>query len=140
MSNSWEIYTDGAYSPCRDQGGAGIVFIKNGNKVFEYSRMFKKTTNNRCELYAVIKALQAISKPIDKLVIYSDSQYVISTINKGWQRKKNRDLWGFFDKYYSQAQKYCSDIQFEWVKGHNTNMWNNLADELAVKASQLYEG
>lgn len=139
MSNFWEIYTDGAYSSCRDQGGAGIVFIKNGNKVFEYSRMFKNTTNNRCELYAVIKALQAISKPIDKLVIYSDSQYVISTINKGWQRKKNQDLWKFFDKYYLDVQKLCNDISFIWIKGHSTNKYNNLADELAVKASQLYE-
>lgn len=131
-------YTDGAYSSTRDQGGVGIVFVKDNEIIYKYSKCIQKTTNNRCELYAVIKALQAISKPIDSLVIYSDSQYVVCSINKGWQRKKNRDLWSIFDRFHEQAQKYCSDIKFEWVKGHENNEFNNLADELAVEASHEY--
>ena len=133
------VYTDGAYSSARNQGGVGIVFIKNDKIIYKYSKCIQNTTNNRCELYAVIKTLQAISKPIDKLTIYSDSQYVIFSINKGWQRKKNKDLWATFDKYYTQAKNLCSNIEFKWIKGHDTCLWNNIADELAVEASKMYE-
>ena len=133
------IYTDGAYSPSRDQGGVGLVFIKDGTKIFEWSKSIKNTTNNRCELYAVVKALQSISKPIESLTIYSDSQYVICSINKGWQRKKNLDLWKSFDRMYNKAKKFCDNITFEWVKGHNISEFNNLADFLAVNASLEYD-
>lgn len=137
----YQIFTDGAYSRLRNQGGVGIVFIKDGEKVFEYSRTLINTTNNRCELYAVIKALQSISKVIDKITIYSDSQYVIGTITKNWKRNKNKDLWKGFDKYYKKAQQNCKNISFEWIKGHSNEYskfakWNNLADHLAVEASQ----
>lgn len=138
IMNNWIIYTDGAYSTLRNVGGVGLVFIKDNTKIFEWSKSIVNTTNNRCELYAVIKALQAISKPINSLIIYSDSQYVIGTITKGWQRKKNQDLWKSFDRMYAKAQRYCKDIKFEWVKGHDTNDWNNRCDYLAVEASHEY--
>ena len=107
-----ECYTDGAFSSAREQGGVGIVFVKDNEIIYKYSKCIQKTTNNRCELIAVIKTLQALAKPIDKLVIYSDSQYVICSINKGWQRKKEGKkpkqtfpslFWLFF---------YCSYIPF----------------------------
>lgn len=137
----YQIFTDGAYSSLRNQGGVGIVFIKNGEKVFEYSKPIINTTNNRCELYAVTKALQSISTIIDKITIYSDSQYVVGTITKGWKRNKNKDLWSSFDKYYQKAQQNCKNISFEWIKGHSKEYsefakWNDLADHLAVEASQ----
>ena len=135
-----EAYTDGAFSSAREQGGVGCVFVKDGEVIYKYSKCIQRTTNNRCELYAVIKALQAISKPLDKLVIYSDSQYVVCSINKGWQRKKNRDMWSIFDRFYEQAQKFCGEIVFEWVKGHEDNEFNNLADTLAVEASHEFCG
>lgn len=134
-----QIWTDGAYSASRNQGGIGIVFVEDDNIIYTYSKCIKNTTNNRCELSAVIVALHAISKPITFLTIYSDSQYVINTINKGWQRKKNIDLWNLFDKVHKQAQYYCRNITFEWTKGHTDNKFNNLADKLAVEASQEYE-
>lgn len=133
--NKWEVYTDGAYSSSRNQGGVGLVFVKEDKVVFKYNKSIKNTTNNRCELYAVIKAIQSITKPIDELVIYSDSQYVIYSITKGWQRKKNKDLWKTFDYYYDQVKKLCPVIRFEWVKGHATNVYNQVADLLAVEAS-----
>lgn len=136
--NDWSVFTDGAYSPSTDCGGVGIVFLKDGKKIFEWNKQILNTTNNRCELYAVIKALQAISKPINSLTIYSDSQYVICTINKGWQRNKNQDLWKSFDRMLLKAQKYCKDIKFKWVKGHENEEFNILADSLAVAASKEF--
>lgn len=131
-----EIYTDGAYSPTLDQGGVGLIFLRDNVKILEWNKGFKNTTNNRCELYAVIKALQSISKKVETIKIYSDSQYVICSINNGWKRKKNLDLWEKFDLMYKKAKNHCSNIQFIWVKGHDTNEFNNRADVLAVEASK----
>lgn len=137
--DSITVYSDGAYSHSRNIGGIGLVFVKDDKVIYTYNKQIKNTTNNRCELSAVIVALHAISKPVTFITIYSDSQYVINTINKGWQRKKNIDLWDLFDKVYKQAQYYCNNIVFEWTKGHADNKFNNLADSLAVEASMHYE-
>ena len=65
----------------------------------------------------------------------------INSINLGWQRKKNLDLWRTFDRYYEQAKRFCNNINFKWVKGHNTSVYNNIADKLAVEAYlDYYEG
>jgi ribonuclease HI len=133
-------YTDGAYSPLRDKGGIGIVFVKDGVKVYEFKKMFEKTTNNKCEIMAVVYALNAISKPVDKLTIYSDSQYVIGCATLGWKRKKNQEYWALYDKVLAKAKGFCKEIEFKWVKGHSSEKdfdseMNNLADKLAVEAS-----
>lgn len=133
-----DVYTDGAYSSARNLGGVGLVFVKDGEIIYKYSKCIPNTTNNRCELYAVIKALQALSDGIKELNIYSDSQYVINSINLGWQRKKNIQLWEYFDKIYEQAKTYCKDIKFVWEKGHNDSKFNIIADDLAVNASHGY--
>lgn len=130
--NEYFIYTDGAYSAKLNQGGIGIVVRKGLDVILKYNKAFKNTTNNQMELLAVIYALLCVKKPIDRLYIYSDSQYVINCIDK-WERKKNIKLWNLFDKVKSEVP--CNDIQFVWVKGHSTNVYNNLADDLAVKAS-----
>ena len=134
-----ECFTDGAYSASRNLGGVGIVFVKEGKVIYQYNKRIPNTTNNRCELYAVIKTLQAISKPIDFLKIYSDSQYVIGSVNNNWQRKKNQDLWELFDKYLIQCKQYCNNIEFIWIKGHQKGdsdfeKYNRLADALAVES------
>lgn len=137
-----EIFTDGAYSPMRDQGGVGLVFVINGKKSYEYNKPISKTTNNKCELLAVIYALKSISKPVDKIKIYTDSQYVIGCATLGWKRKKNVEYWQAYDKAYKYASELCKDIEFIWVKGHENNdslfsTMNNLADRLAVEASHM---
>lgn len=133
--NNLEIYTDGACHGSSSIGGIGIVFVKNNKIIYQFNKQYTNTTNNRMEIMAVIYALHAISKSIDNIIIYSDSQYVLGCITKGWNRKKNTDLWQLFDKIFSKAKKYCSNIQFIWVKGHNINEFNNSADRLAVEAS-----
>lgn len=133
---SYECYTDGAYSSSRNQGGIGIVFLRNGEKIFSYSKGYKDTTNNRMEIIAALSALAALKKPMDSLTIYTDSMYVIGCATKGWKRKKNVALWRRFDEEMKRVSELCSNIQFQHVKGHADNHWNNYVDELAVTASQ----
>lgn len=135
--NNLEIYTDGAYSSLRDQGGVGIVILKNNEKLFEYSNKYEHTTNNQMELGAVIIAMRLIKKPCDNIIIYSDSQYVIGCATLGWKRKKNVKLWQEFDNQFVRVKELCSNITFEHVKGHADSQWNNYVDKLANKASQL---
>ena len=137
-----QIFTDGAFSTSRKTGGIGIVFVINGKKVYEFSKQFPNSTNNKCELLAVIYALNSISKKINSLTIYSDSQYVIGCATKNWKRKKNKELWDLYDRVFNKALKLCSEINLIWVKGHTNDsdffsQMNNRADMLAVTASQL---
>lgn len=136
------LITDGAYSSSRDQGGLGFVFIRDGTKVFEYSKTVKNTTNNKMELGAIILGLRAIKGSIDSLVIVSDSMYCIGCAIKGWKRKKNQKLWEAFDKEYSRVSSLCSNITWKHVKGHQNDnseftKWNNYVDKLAVRASRV---
>ena len=136
MSGSYTVFTDGAYSSARDQGGVGIVILKDGLEILRYSNMYKKTTNNQMELGAIIIALRMIKGEIDSLVIYTDSQYCIGCAVQGWKRKKNKAMWEEFDKQYNRVKKLCPDIRFIHVKGHAGNKYNEIVDKLAVSASQ----
>lgn len=140
--NDWIIFTDGAFSPLRDQGGVGIVVLKGDKKVLEYSNMYKRTSNNQMELSAVIIALRLIKAPCNSITIYTDSQYVIGGATLGWKRKKNVPLWEEFDKQFQRVSELCLNITFNHVKGHqkddsNETKWNNYVDKLAQQASQL---
>lgn len=135
--NDIVVYTDGAYSTIRDQGGIGIVILKDGKKILEYSNMYKRTTNNQMELGAVIVALRIIKDKCKSITIYSDSQYVIGCATLGWKRKKNVKLWLEYDKQIQRVSELCSNIKFSHVKGHSSDYWNNYCDKIAVKASQL---
>lgn len=135
---NYECYSDGAYSSARNQGGVGILLIRNGVKVFEYSRGFKNTTNNKMEIVAVLLILKCFKKPVDKITIYTDSMYVIGCASLGWQRKKNKTLWNLFDTEYNRVASLCNTIEFKHVKGHANNKWNNYVDTLAVSASHEF--
>jgi ribonuclease HI len=134
-----EIYTDGAASGNPGPGGFGVV-LKFGKFRKEISGGFRRTTNNRMELLAVIVGLESITNKDLSVKIYSDSKYVVDSINLkwvfGWQKKgfankANPDLWIRFLRVYD-ARKH----QFFWVKGHASNVENNRCDELAVAASK----
>lgn len=125
-----KIYVDGAYKPSTDQGGWSIV-TDDG---FEKWNGVKKTTNSRMEIRAVIEALIYLhEKDIREAEIYSDSQYVINTITKNWNKKKNLDLWKIFDSLNN-----INGVKYFWIKGHSDSELNNRADELAVKGSKLF--
>lgn len=136
MKNSYLVFTDGAYSSSRDQGGVGIIILKDGKEILRYSNMYKKTTNNQMELGAIIIALRMIKGKIDSLEIYTDSQYCIGCAVQGWKRKKNKVMWDEFDRQYNRVKELCPDIRFVHVKGHAGNKYNEIVDNLAVSASQ----
>ena len=137
-----ELYTDGASSGNPGPGGFGVI-LRSGQYYKEISAGFRKTTNNRMELLAVITGLEAIKNPGQEVVIYSDSKYIIDSVEKkwvfGWVKKgfagkKNKDLWLRFLQVYK-----LHNIRFVWVKGHAGHIENERCDELAVAACKNKE-
>jgi ribonuclease HI len=136
------IYTDGAAKGNPGNGGYGIVMeLVGSNYKKEFYEGFRYTTNNRMELLAVIVGLEKITKPNMKVLVISDSKYVVDAVEKkwvfGWEKKgfkdkKNPDLWMRFLKIYRQHQ-----VDFKWIKGHNNHPQNERCDVLAVMASGL---
>jgi ribonuclease HI len=133
-----EIFTDGACSGNPGPGGLGIV-MRYGEKEKEYSEGFRRTTNNRMELLAVIRALEKLRRYDIPVIVYSDSKYVIDSIDKGWvfnwvktgfRGKKNADLWR---RYLDLHSKF--DIEYSWVKGHAGHPENERCDVLATSAT-----
>ena len=139
MSHQLLIYTDGAARGNPGPGGYGIVLIW-GDKQKEISAGYRLTTNNRMELMAVIVALESLNKKAIPLTIYTDSKYIVDSVQKGWLEnwirtqfkggKKNKDLWL---RYHAIALQF--HVRFVWVKGHADNKYNNRCDELATQAA-----
>lgn len=134
-----EIYTDGAASGNPGPGGYGTI-LKSGKHYKELSGGFRLTTNNRMELLAVIKGLEALKGLNQQVTIFSDSKYVVDAVEKKWvfgwktknfKDKKNKDLW---IRYLALHQLH--QIKFVWIKGHNNHPENERCDRLAVFASQ----
>ena len=130
-----QIYTDGAYKSSIDQGGIGIVWIKDDKVFKKYSKGFKHTTNNKMELIAMLCAFKSIKTSMEEVEFISDSQYVLGCLTKGWKKKKNVELWNILDKEYEKVKSLVKNIKFTHVRGHQDCFGNNLADELASNAS-----
>ena len=137
----YKIYTDGACTGNPGPGGWGAVIFDQDDKQKNISGSEKNTTNNRMELLAAIMSLKKI-KSNSEVVIFTDSTYVKNGITEwmknwkknGWKNSnkkpvKNKDLWVKLDKLCE-----ANNVSWKWVKGHSTNEFNNLADELATKA------
>ena len=130
-----QIYTDGAYKSSIDQGGIGIVWMKDDKVFKKYSKGFKHTTNNKMELIAMLCAFKSIKTSMEEIEFISDSQYVLGCLTKGWKKKKNIELWNILDKEYERVKSLVKNIKFTHVRGHQDCFGNNLADELASNAS-----
>lgn len=133
------IYTDGAASGNPGPGGYGVV-MESGKHRKELWGGFRRTTNNRMELLAVIVGLESLKNPGTVVTVVSDSKYVVDAVEqrwvfgwekKGFAKKKNPDLWKRFLEIYRKH-----NVRFKWVRGHNGHPQNELCDELAVAASQ----
>lgn len=137
--DEYVVYCDGSYQDSIKAGGWSSVILKDGKVVKKLYQGCLYTTNNRCEIRAVLETLRYF-KERTRLEIHSDSQYVINSIVNGHAKqwfdnqdfsKKNLDLW--FD-LLEELEKH--DVTFVWVKGHNGDEYNELADMLAVHAAQ----
>jgi ribonuclease HI len=137
-----KIYTDGAAQGNPGPGGYGTI-MKYGHHEKEFSQGYRLTTNNRMELLAVIVGLEAIKKMGIAVTIYSDSKYVVDSVEKGWiwgwqkknfTKKANPDLWM---RYIPLHTKYKP--KFIWVKGHAGPPENERCDQLAVEAATDYD-
>lgn len=143
------IYTDGACSGNPGAGGYGVVLLYGGKRK-EMSEGYRLTTNNRMEVLAVIKGLEALKEPC-QVTLYSDSKYVVDAIEKGWvtkwkangwyrnkkEKASNVDLW---ERLLVQLERH--QVTFRWVKGHADNPENERCDELArgaIAAGNLLE-
>lgn len=135
---NYTIYTDGAYSSKRNQGGMAFVILKDNKIITEFSKTVPNTTSNRMELGAIILALRCITKPIKSVTIISDSMYCIGCITLNWKRKKNQKMWAVFDNEFNRVQGLCDTITFKHTKGHCNDHWNNYVDRLA-NLSSIYE-
>ncbi len=133
------LYTDGSSRGNPGPGGWGAILMY-GSLLKELSHGYRKTTNNRMELMAVIKGLEAIKNNRLPVIVYSDSKYVVDAVEKGWLNnwmrtdfkggKKNKDLWTHF---HQLSKRF--NIKFIWVKGHAENPYNNRCDILATEAA-----
>ena len=136
-----KIYTDGACSGNPGPGGWGAVLCWNDHEK-EISGGEGDTTNNRMEMMAVIKALEALKHDKTPVTIYTDSKYVLQGATEwleGWKARgwksaskkpvKNQDLWEQIDSLINQYS-----VSFVWVKGHNGHEMNERVDKLAVAA------
>lgn len=133
------MYTDGSAKGNPGPGGYGVVLKYKGHRK-ELSEGFRLTTNNRMELLAVIKGLEALKRSGLEVTVYSDSKYVVDSVTKGWiwgwvkkgfKNKKNSDLWlRFIDAYR------LYHVKFVWVKGHAGNVENERCDRLAVEGAE----
>jgi len=137
--NPIHLFTDGACSGNPGPGGYGLI-LKSGSHEKEMSEGFALTTNNRMELMAVIKGLEALKYNNSHVVVVSDSKYVVDAVKqgwlfgwekKGWKNVKNPDLWQKFLQLYHKHK-----VTFKWIKGHAGHLENERCDELAVMASQ----
>ena len=140
---NYQIFTDGS---CRTNGngGVGIVWLKNGKKIFEYSKGYKNVTNNIMELSAIYIALRSIKKEIDSLEIISDSEYALGCIfNEKWNPKKNKELISKIKKQLEITQSLVKEpIKYRHVYGHQKEggvdmVWNNYVDKLAANESSM---
>lgn len=142
MNHDVYIFTDGAAKGNPGPGGYGVVMEKAGGEYRkEFYEGFRKTTNNRMELLAVIVGLEKLKNPGTKVLVTSDSRYVVDAVLKswvfGWEKKgfagkKNPDLWQRFLKIYRQHK-----VDFVWIKGHNSHPQNERCDQLAVMACAM---
>jgi ribonuclease HI len=136
-----EIYTDGGCEPNPGTGGYGVVLL-HSKKRAEASGGFRLTTNNRMEIFAAITGLEMLKQPC-RVTLYSDSQYLVDAMTKGWveswerkqwwrsktERVLNRDLWERLVHLRKTHQ-----VEFRWVRGHAGNPENERCDQLSSAA------
>ncbi|HTW88951.1 MAG TPA: ribonuclease H [Candidatus Binataceae bacterium] len=124
------VYADGSCIGNPGPGGWGAVIIAPDDTETELAGSESRTTNNRMEITAAIEALRHLA-PRSNVILRTDSQYVVKTMNDGWRRRENRDLWEALDAAVARH----AQVAFEWVRGHAGDPLNERADRLALGAA-----
>lgn len=123
------IYTDGAYSQMHDEGAFAYVMLDGAmNEIRRFSSKISHETNNRAELKAIIAAIYHLPLNAKKVKVVSDSQYALKTLSGEWSRKINLELFDVFENILHQRDGLI--IEWEWVRGHNGNKYNEICDQL----------
>lgn len=139
-----KIFTDGSCLGNPGPGGYAAILDYKGRRK-ELWRGFRRTTNNRMEMLAVVESLSALKEPCD-VELFSDSEYVVRAMNekwpyawreRGWRRSRNKpvtntDLW---TKLLDLCDRH--DVRFEWVKGHAGHPENERCDQIAIMAARV---
>ena len=138
-----EIHTDGACLGNPGPGGYGVV-LRYGDHRKELSGGYRRTTNNRMELLAVIKALEALTQPC-QVILHSDSRYVVDAMERGWAKqwqangwRRNRQEKALNPDLWETLLQLCDrhEVEFRWVRGHSGNAENERCDRLAAQAAK----
>ena len=123
------IYTDGAYSQIHDEGAFAYVMLDgNGNEIRRFVSKISHETNNRAELKAIITAIYHLPLNAKRVKVISDSQYALYTLSGEWSRKTNLELFDVFENVMRAHEGLT--IEWEWVRGHNGNKYNEICDQL----------
>ncbi|MBT6068852.1 ribonuclease HI [Candidatus Peregrinibacteria bacterium] len=135
------IYTDGSCIGNPGPGGWAFIVIDTESAsddgpmssiLHQESGSDPETTNNRMEMMALLRALEyAVTQSWQEVAVFSDSRLVVNTVNLGWKRKANLDLWIEMEKPLAKI-----NLKLKWVKAHDQNIYNNMVDELALKAAK----
>ena len=133
-TNAITIYTDGSCLGNPGPGGWGALVFGESEEPQRLSGHEAQTTNNRMELMAAIQGLEAVPAG-SKVVLHSDSSYLVNTMTKNWKRRVNHDLWERLDTLSGSH-----NVEWRWVRGHNGDRWNEAADRLAVAAMNIAAG
>ncbi|MGO9605345.1 MAG: ribonuclease H [Candidatus Binataceae bacterium] len=124
------VYADGSCIGNPGPGGWGVVILRPDGSESEHYGSNPATTNNQMEITAAIEGLKRTT-PGSRVVLRSDSQYVINTMTRNWKRRKNHELWAALDTEAARRK-----VTFQWVRGHGTDELNERADRLANRGSR----
>lgn len=126
------IYTDGGYSMCRDIGAFAYVILQGDEIIKKGAHRIEHETNNRAELKAILAGCYNVPEG-SSVLVRSDSQYALYTLSGKWSRNKNVDIFECWDK---KVRPRLRNVEFEWVRGHSGNEWNELCDALCNEAAE----
>lgn len=141
MPETYSIYTDGSCIGNPGPGGWAYLLLNSELEEIHFANGGEtSTTNNRMEMLALIKALEYLDSQKSKynsaeFNIFSDSNLLVQTINSGWKKKANLDLWLQIDQLLPKF-----NFKMNWVKAHHLNVYNNRVDQLAREAAELFSG
>lgn len=144
-----KLYTDGACSGNPGAGGYGYVIVladklgkdhEHNPEYWKYDKSYGPVTNNQMEILAVASGLRKVRTDLflkgEKIKVYSDSKYVIETMLGFWKKKTNFEWWNLLDTEVQKVKSFGASIDWVWLKGHAGDVWNELADQLAVQGVQ----